>query len=174
MALKMRPGTRGMPFSAELVPNRMTRHSPTRPVSNNAFHPVALQSLFMFTGIEHLAIASPNPERLAQWYVDHLGFHINYTYAGNYFVRAADGAMIEIIPADNSLSTPQVLANNKDAGFRHLAINVDDFDAGVAYLREKGVHIVGEPFETQGNRLAFFNDVDGNLIHLIKRPTPLP
>jgi catechol 2,3-dioxygenase-like lactoylglutathione lyase family enzyme len=128
----------------------------------------------MFQGIEHLAIASPNPEKLAQWYVDHLGFRINFTYAGNYFVRAADGAMMEIIPAANSLAAPQAIANNKDAGFRHLAIAVEDFDAGVDQLRAKGVHMVGEPFETQGNRLAFFNDADGNLVHLIKRPAPLP
>ena len=93
----------------------------------------------MFQGIEHLAIASPNPEKLAQWYVDHLGFDINYSYAGNYFVRAANGAMIEIIPAANSLPAPQVMANNKDAGFRHLAIAIDDFDAGVAHLRAKAL-----------------------------------
>ncbi len=66
------------------------------------------------------------------------------------------------------------MANNKDAGLRHLAIASDDFDAGVAHLRAKGVQMVGEPFETQGNRLAFFNDLDGNLLHLIKREKPLP
>ena len=128
----------------------------------------------MFQGIEHLAISSPNPEKLAQWYVDHLDFKINYTYAGNYFVRAADGAMVEIIPSANSLAEPQTIANNKDAGFRHLAIAVEDFDAGVAELKKRGVQMVGEPFETQGNRLAFFNDADGNLVHLIKREKPLP
>ena len=32
----------------------------------------------MVTGIEHTAIASPDPLRLAQWYVDHLDFAINY------------------------------------------------------------------------------------------------
>lgn len=128
----------------------------------------------MFQGIEHLAISSPNPEKLAQWYVDNLGFRINYTYAGNYFVRAANGWMMEIIPAANSLTSPQVMANNKDAGFRHLAIMVEDFDAGVADLKAKGVQMVGEPYETQGNRLAFFNDGDGNLVHLIKRENPLP
>ena len=128
----------------------------------------------MFQGIEHLAISSPNPEKLAQWYVDHLDFNINYTYAGNYFVRAANGAMVEIIPAANTLAEPQTIANNKDAGFRHLAIAVEDFDAGVADLKQRGVQMVGEPFETQGNRLAFFNDADGNLVHLIKREKPLP
>ena len=128
----------------------------------------------MFQGIEHLAISSPNPEKLAQWYVEHLDFHINFTYDGNYFVRAANGAMMEIIPAANSLAAPQVMANNKDAGFRHLAIAVDDFDGGVAQLRAKGVQTLSEPFENSGNRLVFFNDADGNLVHLIKRAAPLP
>lgn len=128
----------------------------------------------MFQGIEHLAIASPNPEKLAQWYVEHLGFHINFSYQGNFFVKHPKGGLIEIIPASGPLAAPQVLANNKDAGFRHLAIACEDFDAGVANLREKGVVIVAEPFETAGNRLFFFNDGDGNLVHLIKRQTPLP
>ena len=47
----------------------------------------------MFKGLEHTAIASPDPEKLARWYVDHLGFAINYTYAGNYFVKAANGTV---------------------------------------------------------------------------------
>ena len=34
---------------------------------------------YMFQGIEHTAISSPDPQKLAQWYVDHLDFHINYT-----------------------------------------------------------------------------------------------
>ena len=41
----------------------------------------------MFKGVEHTAIASPDPRTLAQWYVEHLEFIINYEYAGNYFVK---------------------------------------------------------------------------------------
>ena len=54
----------------------------------------------MFTGIEHFAIASPNPKRLADWYVGNLEFKITFEYAGNYFVEAKNGALIEIIPAE--------------------------------------------------------------------------
>ena len=57
----------------------------------------------MFIGIEHTAIASPNPEKLAQWYVDHLGFYINYSYSGNYFVKAPNGSVLEIIPSEVDL-----------------------------------------------------------------------
>ena len=83
----------------------------------------------MFQGLEHTAISTPNPQKLAEWYVEYLGFHINYTYAGNYFVKAPNGSMLEIIPADRPLAAPQTPANNKDGGIRHLAIANDDFDA---------------------------------------------
>jgi glyoxylase I family protein len=124
----------------------------------------------MFKGLEHTAIASPNPERLANWYVDNLEFRINHTYAGNYFVRAADGSMLEIIPSEGERA-PQKM---KDEGIRHLAVEVEDFDAAYAQLQKQGVHFYTEPFETQGNRLVFFADGDGNYLHLIKRPNPLP
>ncbi len=80
----------------------------------------------MFTGLEHTAIASPDPRRLAQWYVDHLQFVINFEYEGNYFVKAPNGAMLEIIPAIGE----RVPQNLKDPGLRHLAVMVEDFDAG--------------------------------------------
>ena len=41
---------------------------------------------YMFTGIEHFAIASPNPKGLADWYVEKLGFEQCYEYDGNFFV----------------------------------------------------------------------------------------
>ncbi len=124
----------------------------------------------MFTGIEHTAIASPNPLRLAEWYVQHLGFRINYEYAGNYFVKAPDGAMLEIMPSEGERA-PQAM---KDPGLRHLAIKVDDFDASHRELQSQGVQFLTEPYTNQGNRLVFFADADGNFLHLIERPKPLP
>ena len=123
----------------------------------------------MFKGLEHTAIASPNPEALAKWYVEHLEFHINFTYAGNYFVKAANGSMLEIIPSEGERPSNKM----KDPGIRHLAILVDDFDAAYANLQKQGVKFVNEPFTNQGNRLVFFTDGDGNLVHLIHREKPL-
>ena len=124
----------------------------------------------MFNGIEHFAIASPNPKRLAEWYVNHLEFHINYEYDGNYFVKAQNGFVIEIVeakgePGPNEARTP---------GMRHIAIAVDNFDTAYSDLQRKGVAFAGEPYTNQGNRLVFFKDLDGNQIHLIERATPLP
>lgn len=124
----------------------------------------------MFQGLEHTALASPSPAALARWYVDHLGFRINFEYDGNYFVRAPNGSMLEIIPSQGERK-PE---HPRDPGIRHLAIAVDDFDAAYAKLKEAGVRFHAEPYETQGNRLVFFFDGDGNLLHLITRPAPLP
>jgi glyoxylase I family protein len=123
----------------------------------------------MFKGLEHTAIASPNPGKLAQWYVDHLEFTINFEYDGNYFVKAANGTMLEIIRSEGERAAQKM----KDPGIRHLAILVEDFDAAHEQLRKAGVEFLGEPIDNKGNRLVFFADGDGNFVHLVHRQKPL-
>lgn len=124
----------------------------------------------MIKGLEHTAIASPDPKRLAEWYVKFLDFRINHEYNGNYFVRAQNGAMLEIIPSEGERPSNRM----KDPGLRHLAVEVEDFDAAHEALQAKGIQFLNEPVNMSGNRLVFFADADGNLLHLIKRPQPLP
>lgn len=127
----------------------------------------------MVTGIEHVAIASPDPLRLALWYVEHLDFVINYQ-SGNtkaVFIKAADGSMIEIIE-----SAPDTVPASglNSAGLRHLALTVADFPGVYARLQEKGVRFLIEAQTVKGNSLAFFTDPEGNVLHLLHRETPLP
>lgn len=124
----------------------------------------------MFQGLEHTAIASPNPQKLAEWYVDVLGWTINFIYAGNYFVKAPNGTMLEIIPAEGE----RVELTMKTPGIRHLAVIPDDFDAAHERLKSAGVKFFTDPIEIEGNRLVFFGDLDGNYLHLIARQKPLP
>ncbi len=124
----------------------------------------------MFQGLEHTAIASPDPAKLAQWYVDVLGWRINYTYAGNYFVKAPNGSMLEIIPSEGE----RVELTMKTPGIRHLAVIPEDFDAAYERLKAAGVKFYTDAFEIEGNRLVFFADLDGNFLHLIARQNPLP
>jgi len=124
----------------------------------------------MFSGIEHFAIASEDPKRLADWYVAHLEFSLIHSVDGAYFVAARNGAVLEIIPAigarrDYEMKTP---------GLRHIAIAVEDFDQAFAQLQSQAVRFLGEPYEGQGNRIVFFADADGNVVHLIQRGQPLP
>lgn len=118
----------------------------------------------MFKGIEHTAIASTDPEALGAWYEQKLDFPIVYRYSGNVFVRAADGTMLEIIPSEGD----RPHAEMKSPGIRHLAVSVDDFDAGVKELESRGVEIF-QTIEGGANRLAFFHDLEGNILHLIWR-----
>ncbi len=74
--------------------------------------------------------------------------------------------------ADLSGQPAEPLAPVADRKF--LDIDVDNFDEGLAHLRAKNVNFITEPFENQGNRLVFFTDLDGNYLHLIARPKPLP
>jgi glyoxylase I family protein len=123
----------------------------------------------MVTGIEHAAIASPDTEKLAQWYVETLGFVINFNVGKTFFVKAPDGSMIEIIASESGLA-PKAM---KDAGLRHLALTVSDYDAAFAELKAKGVSFLGEPIVNADVKVAFFTDIEGNFLHIIQRLKPL-
>jgi glyoxylase I family protein len=127
----------------------------------------------MITGIEHVAIASPDPLRLARWYVEHLDFNINYqsAHSKTVFIKAADGSMVEIIESAPGTAPSEGM---NAAGLRHVALTVADFPAVYARLKEKGVRLLTDAQTTNGNSLAFFTDPDGNILHLLHRETPLP
>jgi glyoxylase I family protein len=127
----------------------------------------------MVTGIEHAAIASPDPEALARWYVETLDFQINYfsEKSKTTFVRAANGAMIEIVRSNDK---PRGGLDMRDPGLRHLALSVSDFAAVYERLKAKGVAFLTEPEIKGGNSVVFFTDPDGNILHLLQREKPLP
>ena len=127
----------------------------------------------MFQGIEHTAIASPDPHRLAQWYVENLGFTVNWRSDSSktVFVKAKNGSMIEIIEARGNASAAG--GDMRDAGLRHLAIQVQDFAAAYEKLRRAGIVFLTEPETRNGNTVAFFTDCDGNILHLLPREVPM-
>ena len=123
----------------------------------------------MIQGIEHTAICSPDPKGLAAWYVSTLGFSVAYESPSTMIVRAQNGYMIEITTAEGA-RPPQGM---KLPGLRHMAITVTDFDGVLKTLRSKNVTFVGEPIENKGNKVVFFSDPEGNLLHLLERAKPL-
>ena len=124
----------------------------------------------MIVGIEHVAIASPDVQKLAQWYVDTLGFVINYNSGRTAFIKAPNGSMIELISSEGSRPAQTL----KDPGLRHVALTVSDFDAAYAKLKAAGVRFISEPLDNKGVKVVFFEDPDGNYLHLLQRETPLP
>ncbi len=123
----------------------------------------------MIKGIEHTAIASPDPAALAQWYVDTLGFVINYKGSTAYFVKAPDETMIEIIGAEGARG-PDAM---KAPGLRHLALTTVGFEAEYERLKSLNVTFLTEAEVRGGNKVVFFSDPEGNILHLLERATPL-
>ncbi|MCC7237606.1 MAG: VOC family protein [Bryobacterales bacterium] len=124
----------------------------------------------MITGIEHTAIASYDIAALARFYTDVLGFVINYQSPNAIFVKAPNGSMLELIHAVEDRGTQTM----KTQGIRHLAIAVSDFDAAYGRLKTHNVTFLTEPQESKGNKVVFFEDPDGNYLHLLFRANPLP
>lgn len=124
----------------------------------------------MIQGIEHAAIAAKDVERLATFYVETLGFEINHRGKTAIFVKARDGSMIEIIPAEGEPSP----ATSKTPGLRHLALSVNGFEAECERLTAAGVAFLEPPLIKGGNKVVFFRDPEGNMLHLIERSEPLP
>lgn len=124
----------------------------------------------MIRGIEHTAIAAADVPALADWYVATLGFTMNYKGSTAIFVKAPDGTMIEIIPAEGERGNPTL----KTPGLRHLALTVTDFDAVYADLKAKNVNFIADPIDAKGNKVVFFTDPEGNVLHLLQREKPLP
>ena len=127
----------------------------------------------MIKGIEHIAVCSNDTKRLTDWYVKMFGWDIVYDNGkGTYFVKAADGSMLEVMAADGKDFTAEYNAG----GLRHFALSIDDddFDVMVDKLKAEGVEVVTDVVVSpKGIKTFFFRDIDGNIFHLIYRPVAL-
>lgn len=126
----------------------------------------------MVTGIEHIAIYANDSKKLTDWYVENLNAKIVFQNdAGVYFIAFSDKSMIEICPNANAKNAPAELTA---PGLRHIALAVDDFDETVAAIKKTGVEIVEDVVKfPNGVGTMFFRDIEGNILHLITRKTPL-
>jgi catechol 2,3-dioxygenase-like lactoylglutathione lyase family enzyme len=128
-------------------------------------------TLPLISGVEHVALIATDPDALADWYQRALGATVAWASEKpprTYLLRLGND-LLEVGPAPvGSSPAPQP----RDApGLRHLALAVDDFDAAVATLRERGVRFTtGELAGALPSRLIFFTDPEGNHLHLIWRP----
>lgn len=127
----------------------------------------------MKIAIEHIAIPSPQPAALRDWYVRVLGAREIFNNGHNpptLLIALPGGGWFEIY-ASNGVPAPEDRRNNKLAGFRHIALRVDSLDAAKAELEKRGVTFT-EPSRPAagGGRILFLEDCEGNLLHLVERP----
>ncbi len=78
------------------------------------------------------------------WMEVHLNIHPRAVMKRLKFLRCANGSNFEIFEydaPDQNTTQPR----NSDVGGHHLAFYVDDMDLAVAYLKARGLRVLGEP-----------------------------
>ena len=121
--------------------------------------------------LEHIAIPSPDPAALKTWYervLEAREIFNNGQSPPTCLIALPGGGWFEIYAA---ASTPENRGNNKLAGFRHVALRVASIDSAKVELETRGVTF-GEEIRPAagGGRVLFFEDPEGNLLHLVERP----
>jgi len=124
----------------------------------------------MKISIEHIAIPARDPVALKSWYERVLGAKPVWDNGQNppTCLISLANVWFEIYQADVPLTER---GNNKLAGFRHLALRVPSLDAAKVELANRGVKFAEEIRPAAGGgKVLFFEDGEGNLLHLVERP----
>jgi len=121
--------------------------------------------------IEHIAVPATDPVALKNWYVRVLGARPVWDNGQNppvCLVALPGGGWLEIYAAESRLAE---CGNNKLAGWRHVAIRVDSLAAAKDELSKRGVKFDEDIRPAAGGgQVQFFEDSEGNLLHLVERP----
>ncbi len=126
--------------------------------------------------IEHIGIIVNEPEKMAYWYKEVLGFNIivakEDSEKGMAFVTdAGSKVMLEFgkIPG----VAPLALKVNHQAQL-HIALKSDDPDRDTEYLISKGAAFIEKCAATlPGDNIVMLKDPWGNTLQLVKRGQPL-
>lgn len=119
--------------------------------------------------LEHIGLPARDSVALRQWYERTLGAKRLWDNGQNppTSLLALGAVWLEIYPADKSAAAT---ADNKLAGFRHLALRVASLAAAKRELTARGVKFTEEARPAAGGgQVLFFADGEGNLLHLVER-----
>jgi glyoxylase I family protein len=117
--------------------------------------PVLAFNSAMNISVEHIAIPAADPVALKNWYERVLGAReiFNNGQTPPTCLMALGHVWFEIYQADAPLAER---ANNKLAGFRHLALRVSSLDAAKAELAARGVEFTEEVRPAAGGGKVLF------------------
>ncbi len=123
-------------------------------------------------GCEYLYSLGPF-ESADEWMAEHLDVHPHAVIRENRFFRVGGQAVLEVFEY-SSPDQGTVIARNSDIGGHHIAFYVDDIDAAAAYLRSRGVRVLGSPTASKGpasgNRWVYFLAPWGMQMELVSYP----
>jgi glyoxylase I family protein len=122
----------------------------------------------MFKRIDHVEITSGDLERSIRFYKEVIGFTLKERIKPSSpeieeiaFLTLGD-TMLELLAIKNSAPAPK----SPQVGFRTMAIEVDDMDQAIEYLKGKGVEVSWGPVTLGTSKRAEIRDPDGLSIEL--------
>jgi glyoxylase I family protein len=125
--------------------------------------------------LEHFGLPARDPLALKNWYVNVLGARVvfdNGQTPPTCLLAMAGGMMVEIYAGERAVAET---SNNKLNGWRHAAFRVESIDKAKAELERRGVRFTDEIKPAAGGgRVLFFQDGEGNLLHLVERSADSP
>lgn len=138
----------------------------------------------MIRGIHHIAINTPDLERMVRFYVDIVGFEVveeaTFAWSGQPAIDAilgvpgsagrtvmlrAANAYIEFFEYDSPPSRGGERLRPNDHGYTHICLDVEDIDAEYVRLSANGMTFGATPFEGP-IRAVYGRDPDGNVLEI--------
>lgn len=124
----------------------------------------------LFKRIDHVEITPADFDRALAFYTDILGFTVReritvgvHPIRDIIFLELGD-TMLELLDIAGAADLP---ANGPYAGYRMMAIEVENMDKALAYLEGNGIHASVEPRRSAGGSIrAEIKDPDGFSIEL--------
>jgi glyoxylase I family protein len=130
--------------------------------------PIHPKETVMFKRIDHVEITSGNIERSIRFYQEVFGFRLKERIKPPSpeieeiaFLTLGD-TMLELLAIRNSAPAPK----GPQVGFRTMAIEVDDMDRAVEYLKSKRIEVSWGPVTLGTSKRAEIKDPDGLSIEL--------
>jgi predicted enzyme related to lactoylglutathione lyase len=120
------------------------------------------------TGIGDIFFKAKDPERLREWYRQHLGIESEswggYAFRWQDDPRLDDGTTVwSVFPADTKYFDPS------DKPFM-INFRVEDLDQLVAQLRAEGVEVDSKAEESEFGKFGWVMDPEGNRVELWEPP----
>jgi len=135
--------------------------------------PAAPQPVFRTAGA-FFGLSVPDVEASAKWYSEKFGMTVVLRPpkfdGATAVILEGNGLIVELLQRDDAMplskAAPSVAQNYRIHGFFKAGIIVDDFDATVARLKERGVAIAMGPYPKTAEQRAnvIVRDNSGNLI----------
>jgi glyoxylase I family protein len=124
-------------------------------------------------GCEYMYTLGPYRHDDTDWMSEHLGVHPRAVMRKLHFFRCGGQAIFEVFDYEAPDKTKAV-PRNSDIGGHHVALYVDDLDAAVAYLKSRGVTVMGDPTASsgpsEGQRWVYFLAPWGMQFELVSYP----